>query len=62
MTPPTQATERREISPHYQTLSTEGAQGPPEASDVQADDGGGPCVVSDEAEAAVMVKSCLTAF
>ena len=33
---------RREISPHYQTLSTEGAPGPPEASDVRADDGGGP--------------------
>ena len=33
---------RREISPRYQTLSTEGAQGPPEASDVRADDGGGP--------------------
>ena len=32
---------RREISPRYQTLSTEGAQGPPEASDVRADDGGG---------------------
>ena len=33
---------RREISPRYQTLSTEGAQGPPEASDVLADDGDGP--------------------
>ena len=33
---------RREISPRYQTLSTEGAQGPPEASDVRADDGGRP--------------------
>ena len=33
---------RREISPHYQTLSTEGAQGVPEASDVRTDDGGGP--------------------
>ena len=33
---------RRENSPPYQTLSTEGAQGPPEASDVRADDGGGP--------------------
>ena len=32
---------RREISPRYQTLSTEGAQGPPEASNVRADDGGG---------------------
>ena len=33
---------RREISPRYRTLSTGGAQGPPEASDVRADDGGGP--------------------
>ena len=33
---------RREISPHYQILSTEGAQGPPEASGMQDDDGGGP--------------------
>ena len=32
---------RRKISPRYQNLSTEGAQGPPEASDVRAD-GGGP--------------------
>ena len=33
---------RREISPRYRTLSTGGAQGPPEASDVRVDDGGGP--------------------
>ena len=33
---------RREISPRYQTLSTEGDHGPPEVSDVRADDGGGP--------------------
>ena len=33
---------RRKISPRYQTLSTEGAQGSPEASDVRADDGGRP--------------------
>ena len=33
---------RREISPRYQTLSTEGAQGPPEASGGRDDDGGGP--------------------
>ena len=32
---------RREISPCYQTLSTDGAPEPPEASDVRADDGGG---------------------
>ena len=40
----------------------EGAPGPPEAIDVWDDDGGGPCAVSDGAEAAVMVKSWLTAF
>ena len=33
---------RRENSPRYQTLSTEGAQGPLEASDVRHDDSGGP--------------------
>ena len=33
---------RREIVSRYRTLSTEGAPGPPEASDVRADDGGGP--------------------
>ena len=33
---------RCEISPRYQTLSTEGAQGPPEASGMWDDDGGGP--------------------
>ena len=33
---------RRKISPRYRTLSTEGALGPPEASDVRSDDGGGP--------------------
>ena len=32
----------REIAPRYRTLSTEGAPGPPEASDMRADDGGGP--------------------
>ena len=31
---------RPEISPRYQALSTEGAQGPPEASGMQDDDGG----------------------
>ena len=53
---------RREISPRYQTLSTEGAQGPPEASDVRDDDGGGVCAVSDGAEAVTMVQSYWTAF
>ena len=33
---------RHEISPRYQTLSTEGAPGSPEASNVRANDGGGP--------------------
>ena len=33
---------RRENSPPYQTLSTEGAQGPPAASDVRDDGAGGP--------------------
>ena len=41
---------RQKISPRYQTLSTEGAPGPPEASDVRGDDYGGPCAVSDGAE------------
>ena len=31
----------REIAPRYRALSTEGTPGPPEASDVRADDGGG---------------------
>ena len=33
---------RLEISLCYQSLSTEGVKGPPEASNVRADDGGGP--------------------
>ena len=33
---------RRKITPRYETLSTGGAPGPPEASNVRADDGGGP--------------------
>ena len=33
---------RREISTRYQTLSTEGAQGTPEASRMRDNDGGGP--------------------
>ena len=49
---------RRKISSRYQTLSTEGAPGPPAASDVRADDGGRPCAVSNGAEVAAMVKSC----
>ena len=53
---------RRKISPRYQTLSTEGAPGPPEASDVREDDGGGSCAVSDRAEAATVVKSYWTTF
>ena len=33
---------RHEIASRYRTLTAEGAPGPPEASDVRADDGGGP--------------------
>ena len=33
---------RREIASRYRNLTTEGAPGPPKASDVRADDGGGP--------------------
>ena len=43
---------RHKITSRYTTLTAEGAPGPPEASDVRADDGGGPCAVSDWAEAA----------
>ena len=53
---------RHEIASRYRTLTAEGAPGPPEASDVRADDGGGPCTVSDGAEEAAMVKSCWTAL
>ena len=42
--------------------TTEGAPGPPEASDVRDDDGGGPCAISNGAEAAAIVKSYWTAF
>ena len=51
-----------EIASRYRTLTAEGAPGPPEASDVRDDDGGGPCAVSDGAEAATIVKSYWTAF
>ena len=53
---------RHQIPSRYRTLTAEGAPGPSEASDVQADDGGGLCAVSDGAEAAVMVKGCMTAL
>ena len=53
---------RREISPRYQTLSTEGAPGPLEASDVRADDGGGPWPPLPPSGASAMVKSFLTAL
>ena len=42
--------------------SAGGAQGPTEASDVRADDSGGLCTVLDEAEAAAIVKSYMTAL
>ena len=53
---------RYEISPRYRTLSTEGAPGPPEASDVRVDG-----VVNHGrrfrlAEVAAMIKSCWVAF
>ena len=60
---------RREITPCYRTLSTEGAAGPPEVSDMRADDGGGPWPPLPPAasarrfrpaEAAAMVQSCMT--
>ena len=53
---------RDKIASRYRTLTAEGAPGPPEASDVRADDGGGPCAVSDGAEVAAMVESCWTAL
>ena len=43
----------------YRTLTDEGAPGPPEASDVRADGGGGPCTVSGGSEVAAIVKSRL---
>ena len=51
-----------EIATRYRTLTTEGAPGPPEAIDVRDDDYGGPCAVSDGADAATIVKSNWTAF
>ena len=53
---------RREISPRYQTLSTEGAQGPPEASYVRADDGGRPWSPLPPDERATIVERNWTAF
>ena len=49
---------RRKIASRYRTLSTEGAPGPPEASDVRADDGGGPWPPLPPGRAAAMVQSC----
>ena len=51
-----------EIATRYKTLTTEDALGPPEAIDVRDDDYGGPCAVSDRADAATIVKSYWTAF
>ena len=53
---------RHEIASRYRTLIAEGALGPPEASDVRADDGDGPCAFSDGEEDVAMVKSCWTAL
>ena len=53
---------RHENSPRYQTLSTEGAQGPPEASDVRDDDGGGPWPPLPPGGEAAMGLSCFDMF
>ena len=53
---------RHKIASRYRTLTAEGAPGPPEASDMQAADGSGPCAVLDGVEAATIVKIYLTAF
>ena len=50
---------RHKIASRYRTLTAEGATGPPEASDVRGDDGGGPCAVSDGAEVPAIVNSCM---
>ena len=52
---------RHEIVSRYSTLTAEDAPGRPEASDMRADDGGGPCAVLDGAEVAATAKSCWTA-
>ena len=48
---------RRKIASRYRTLSTEGAPGPPEASNVRADDGGGPWPQLPLSGVAAMVES-----
>ena len=53
---------RNKIASRYRTLTAEGVPGPPEASNVRAEDGGGPYAVLDGAEAVAMVKSCMTAL
>ena len=53
---------RRENSPPYQTLSTEGARGPPEASDVRDDDGGRPWPPLPPGGRATIVERNWTAF
>ena len=53
---------RHKIASRYRTLTAEGAPGTSEASDVRADDGGGPCAVSDGTEARAMVKFFWTAL
>ena len=47
---------RHKTASWYRTRTAEGAPGSPEASNVCNDDSGGPCAVSDEAEATAMVK------
>ena len=53
---------RREIIPRYRNLDVRGSQAPPAEIYGRADNGGGPCAVSDGTEAAAMVKSCMMAL
>ena len=49
---------RRKIASRYRTLSTEGAPGSPEASDVWDNDGGGPWPPLPPGGTAAMIQSC----
>ena len=53
---------RHVITSRYRALYVGGAQAPPAAIYGRADNGGGPCAVSDGKEATVMVKSGMTAL